>query len=500
MYNRGESVPTLTDVTFNENSADYGGGMYNLNSHPVLLDVTFNENVAVEAGGGLVNDNLSNATLTKVIFAGNSASSHGGGMANYSSHPTLTDVIFSENTTKPFDYRGKGGGLYNSSSNPILNNVTFSQNEAHHGGGLYNLSSNSTLTNVTFSGNWALSELVFGGAGGGIFNSSSSPVLTNVTFSNNHAEGMGSAGGGLCNTENGTPTLTNTIFWGNTTEADGPQLYNGSGTIDINYSVIEGGYLLGTHNLAADPKLGTLGNYGGFTQTIPILAGSSAIDSGDNASCPDTDQRGLSRPWDGNGSGGAVCDIGAYEVPSPSPVFVDVPIGYWAISHIESLYANGITGGCGGGNYCPTNPVTRGQMAVFLLKGMYGSAYTPPAATGTVFNDVPLSNLFAAWIEQLYAEGITGGCGGGNYCPNTPVTREQMAVFLLVAEHGTGYTPPAATGIFADVPAGYAFAPWIEALAAEGITGGCGTGNFCPKTAVNRAQMAVFLVAAFNLP
>jgi hypothetical protein len=139
-------------------------------------------------------------------------------------------------------------------------------------------------------------------------------------------------------------------------------------------------------------------------------------------------------------------------------------------------------------------------MAVFLLKGMYGSAYTPPAATGTVFDDVPLSNLFAAWIEQLYVEGITGGCGGGNYCPNQAVTREQMAVFLLVAEHGTSYTPPAATGIFNDVPADNPFAKWIEALYNAGITGGCGSGNFCPKGTVTRAQMAVFLVAAFNLP
>jgi hypothetical protein len=139
-------------------------------------------------------------------------------------------------------------------------------------------------------------------------------------------------------------------------------------------------------------------------------------------------------------------------------------------------------------------------MAVFLLKAMYGAAYVPADATGTVFNDVPADNIFAKWIEQLAAEGITGGCGGGNYCPNTPVSREQMAVFLLVAEHGTGYTPPAATGVFNDIPADYPFAPWIEALAAEGITGGCGGGNFCPKTAVNRGQMAVFLVAAFDLP
>jgi hypothetical protein len=139
-------------------------------------------------------------------------------------------------------------------------------------------------------------------------------------------------------------------------------------------------------------------------------------------------------------------------------------------------------------------------MAVFLLVSEHGTGYVPPNATGTVFGDVPVGNPYAKWIEQLAAEGITGGCGGGNYCPNTYITRAQMAVFLLVAEHGTGYTPPAATGIFNDVPADNPYAKWIEQLYKEGITGGCGTGNFCPNKYINRAEMAVFLVAAFNLP
>jgi hypothetical protein len=139
-------------------------------------------------------------------------------------------------------------------------------------------------------------------------------------------------------------------------------------------------------------------------------------------------------------------------------------------------------------------------MAVFLLKGKYGQTYNPPAATGAVFGDVPAGHWAAPWIEQLYAEGITGGCGNGNYCPETQVSRDQMAVFLLRAKHGNSYTPPAANGDFADVPTNHWAAAWIEQLAAEGITGGCGNGNYCPTTIVNRGQMAVFLVAAFNLP
>jgi hypothetical protein len=139
-------------------------------------------------------------------------------------------------------------------------------------------------------------------------------------------------------------------------------------------------------------------------------------------------------------------------------------------------------------------------MAVFLLKAEHGAAYAPPACTG-VFADVACPSGFAVdWIEGLAAEGITGGCGGGNYCPNNPVTRAQMAVFLLKGEHGSGFTPPACTGVFEDVacPGGFAV-DWIEALAAEGVTGGCGGGNYCPANAVTRGQMAVFLTKAFGI-
>ena len=102
-------------------------------------------------------------------------------------------------------------------------------------------------------------------------------------------------------------------------------------------------------------------------------------------------------------------------------------------------------------------------------------------------------------MEQFASDGITSGCGGGNYCPTDPVTRAQMAVFLLRAKHGAGYVPPPASGVFGDVPANDQFARWIEQLAAESITGGCGNGNYCPNNPVTRAQMAIFLVRTFGL-
>ena len=112
---------------------------------------------------------------------------------------------------------------------------------------------------------------------------------------------------------------------------------------------------------------------------------------------------------------------------------------------------------------------------------------------------MPCPSTFADWIEALATEGITGGCGGGNYCPQNPVRRDQMAVFLLKAAHGSGYVPPACTGVFPDVPCPGQFADWIEQLTEEQITGGCGGGNYCPGNPNTRGQMAVFIVKTFEL-
>jgi hypothetical protein len=183
--------------------------------------------------------------------------------------------------------------------------------------------------------------------------------------------------------------------------------------------------------------------------------------------------------------------------------FADIPGNYWAWRFVEGLYNAQVTGGCNASplKYCPSSTVTRDQMAVFLLRAKYGSTYAPPPVDGsTGFSDVPPTYWAAAWIKQLAAESITGGCGTGVYCPLKPVTREQMAVFLLRAKYGSAFVPADAVGVFADVPISSPFASWIEKLAEDGITGGCGGENYCPKTAVTRAQMAVFLDKAFDIP
>jgi hypothetical protein len=183
----------------------------------------------------------------------------------------------------------------------------------------------------------------------------------------------------------------------------------------------------------------------------------------------------------------------------------DVPVDHSFLTWIGALYAAGITTGCDTAPpmYCPDQTVSRAEMPVFLLRGIHGAQYTPPAATG-IFADVAISGGLASWVEQLFVERITTGCdtNPARYCPEQPVSRAEMAVFLLRSKYGAGYQPPAAEGMFADVPLDHPFVRWIEQLAREGITSGCGTGPalYCPDQPVTRGQMAVFLVRAFGLP
>ena len=210
-------------------------------------------------------------------------------------------------------------------------------------------------------------------------------------------------------------------------------------------------------------------------------------------------------------TGGALYDVTVTNPGDPPQTltkawfadFLDVPQSSPFHAPVEAIIRDGITGGCGSGNYCPDSGVTRAQMAVFLLRAAHGPGYVPPPATGTVFADVQPNVTFAAeWIEELYAEGITGGCLAGSplpsYCPNSSVTRGQMAVFLLKTYHGTAYLPPPATGVFADVAPAGPFAPWIEEMARLQITSGCGGNLYCINNPVTRGQMAVFLAKTFH--
>ncbi len=195
-------------------------------------------------------------------------------------------------------------------------------------------------------------------------------------------------------------------------------------------------------------------------------------------------------------------DVGADE---QRVTFADVPRSHFAWRFVESVYAHGVTGGCATNplRFCPDVAVSRAQMAVFLLRARLGPAYVPPPPVG-IFQDVPVTDPFARWIEDLVTRGVAAGCSANPrlFCPAQSVTRAQSAPFLLVMEEGPGYVPPAATGVFQDLPVSDPFARWVEELVRRQITAGCSAAPplFCPGQAVTRAQAAVFLVTTFGLP
>jgi hypothetical protein len=181
--------------------------------------------------------------------------------------------------------------------------------------------------------------------------------------------------------------------------------------------------------------------------------------------------------------------------------FNDVPTTHPFYEAIGKLSAHGITLGCGGGNFCPNNFVSRQDMAAFIIRSLGDFNPDPPASQR--FNDVPPDNPFYAFIEQMAVRGITQGCGGGNYCPTDLVKRQEMAAFIVRALGETN-PPVPATQRFADVPPDNPFYAFIDRLFVLGITQGCGFDDqgrryFCPTDPVTRAQMAAFLVRAFNL-
>ena len=336
----GANGATLDGFTITAGNANSAGSPYN-------------------RGGGMYSFS-SNPTLSNVIFYSNSATSYGGGVYIDTSSPTFTDVTFSGNSA------AYGGGICNTSSDPTLTNVTFSVNTATQGGGMINYSSSPTLTNITFSANTAT-------LGGGMLNNSSTPTLTNVTFSGNTAT---TYGGGMYNSISSSPLIRNTIFWGDIAASGGAQIYNSvaSATPTLSFSVVQGNCPAGStcdNIIITDPLLGTLGNYGGSTQTISLLAGSSAIDTGDNSVCPATDQRGVIRPQ------GLKCDIGAYEVDTTAPTVLSITRFSANPTNLASL------------DFTVTfsEPVTGVDMSDFSLTttGVSGASVTGVTGAGSIY-------------------------------------------------------------------------------------------------------------------
>ena len=187
--------------------------------------------------------------------------------------------------------------------------------------------------------------------------------------------------------------------------------------------------------------------------------------------------------------------------------FVDVTPSHPFFRYIQAFANRGITVGCSQSPrlYCPNDNVTRGEMAVFIERAM--GNFNPPASAVHPFEDVPYTGLehFTNFIEEFYRDGITAGCQQSplRYCPADNVNRGEMAVFI---ERSIGHFNPPTNAVhpFEDVP--YAgmepFTNFIEQLYFDGITVGCQQSplRYCPQNNVTRAEMAVFIVRAFNIP
>jgi hypothetical protein len=363
----------------------------------------------IGCGGGMINIS-SNPVLKNVTFSGNTAWVGGGGMYNRSAGPTLTDVTFSGNAG------AEGGGMRNSLSGPILTNVTFSGNTSRdNAGGMlneYTPAGYPSLTNVTFISNTAANNA------GGMLNDSSSPALTNVTLVGNSAP----AGGGMWNNY-GNPQIRNTIFWSNSAPNPGADILNTSSAPTVTDSIVQNGCPAASicaNIIVTDPKLGTLGNFGGATLTIPLLAGSSAIDTGNDAVCPPTDQRGVTRPQ------GDHCDIGAYEYPdtiapnitsitrlNPSPTNL-ASVGF-VITFTESV--TGVS--ASDFSLAKTGTIT-GESVTGVSGGP--AVYTVTVNTGTGSGNLRLDVPFTATITDLAGNTLAGTpfTGGASYVVDKP--------------------------------------------------------------------------------
>jgi hypothetical protein len=211
--------------------------------------------------------------------------------------------------------------------------------------------------------------------------------------------------------------------------------------------------------------------------------------------------------------------------------FSDVPRSQPFYKKIETLFHDGITTGCNATAYCPGDVVSRGQMAIFIARGIAGagenvpttglvsgSAYDCSPGGHSLFTDVAPTDSFCKHAHYIGAQNVTLGCSASQYCPSDTVTRDTMASFIakaLVVPRGgtavpasytdgtTGRSYSCVSGSpnlhFTDVPVTSPFCKHIHYLWARGIVVGCTATAYCPSSPVARDAMAKFLANGFNV-
>jgi hypothetical protein len=249
----------------------------------------------------------------------------------------------------------------------------------------------------------------------------------------------------------------------------------------------------------------------GNTYTVRVNTGSGygavRLDVVDNNSIIDLSGNPLGgvNLGDGNYQSGEVYTINK----TINATFADVPATHPYFNDIEILYANGLTGGCSTSplKYCPDQTMNRGEAAVFILRGNYGSSFVPGPAVHFFKDDWSKGTWAEPWAEAMYNKGLSAGCSPSpaKYCPWDQIPREQAVIFALRLMHGNNYLPPAATGtLLADMKdVNYYATSWTEQAYKDGLIPSCGTSAgkpmICPKALVSRGLGAYMIVRARNL-
>jgi hypothetical protein len=180
---------------------------------------------------------------------------------------------------------------------------------------------------------------------------------------------------------------------------------------------------------------------------------------------------------------------------------------------IETLLHEGVTGGCGGGYYCPGADVKREEMAVFAIAAKYPGWTPPPCQPGAeMFLDVPASSPFCPWIEELARHDVVLPCGlpPNFFCPGSGIRRDDTAYALVTVNEAPGYIPPPCDpdhAMYKDVPASHPLCPWIEALGRALATIGpppnpdptCSSDGYCPSDFCERGSAARLVVGGYGL-
>jgi hypothetical protein len=181
--------------------------------------------------------------------------------------------------------------------------------------------------------------------------------------------------------------------------------------------------------------------------------------------------------------------------PAPGPaVFDDVPPSDPDFFLINDMAAAGITHGCGPTTFCVSDLVTRDQVAVFIIRALFGDSfsYTPTA----YFTDVPAGDPFFPYVQKMKDLGITSGCEPTLYCRSNPVTRGELSVFLVRANQIRGVTSPPVpdTAYFTDVPASHPFYAFVQVIRELAVMPGCSVDSFCPDQDASRGAVASALM------